>query len=88
MEKGRSGGQKSRSDKYEIVLEAVMNPMSPDVECTICCSQDCRQWLNMLPSWHCNNTVLSEHEFHQSLLLGYQCTPADLPKECDGCSIV
>eukprot|EP00957_Ditylum_brightwellii_P189537 14427410-Ditylum_brightwellii.AAC.1 len=58
--------------------------MSPDIERAIRCSQECGQWLNMLPRYG-NNTVLGEQEFCDNLLLRYRCTPADLPKTCDGC---
>eukprot|EP00957_Ditylum_brightwellii_P207261 15352175-Ditylum_brightwellii.AAC.1 len=84
MDSGRDEGQKSKAEKYESVLIVVMQPMSPDIERAIRHSQECGQWLNMLP-WYRNNTVFGEQEFCNNLLLQYRCTPADLPKHCDSC---
>eukprot|EP00957_Ditylum_brightwellii_P042415 3211796-Ditylum_brightwellii.AAC.1 len=84
MDSGREVGQKSKAEKYESVLIVVTQPMSPDIECTIHCSQECGQLLNLLPQY-CNNTVLSEQEFYNNLLFHNRCTLANLPKHCDGC---
>eukprot|EP00957_Ditylum_brightwellii_P198210 15103358-Ditylum_brightwellii.AAC.1 len=68
MDSGREEGQKSKAEKYESVLIVVTQPMSPDIEHAIQRSQECGQWLNMLP-WYQNNTVLGEQEFRDNLLL-------------------
>eukprot|EP00957_Ditylum_brightwellii_P095446 7270093-Ditylum_brightwellii.AAC.1 len=84
MDSVREEGQKSKAEKYESVLIIMMQPVSPDIEHTIRHSQECGQWLNMLPRYR-TNTVLGEQDFCDNLLLGYHCTPADLPKHCDSC---
>eukprot|EP00957_Ditylum_brightwellii_P005984 453081-Ditylum_brightwellii.AAC.1 len=84
MDSGREEGQKSKAEKYESVLIVVTQPMSPDIKCAIWRSQECGQWLNILPQYH-NNTFLGEQEFCDNLLLRYCCTPADLPKHCESC---
>eukprot|EP00957_Ditylum_brightwellii_P122171 9316447-Ditylum_brightwellii.AAC.1 len=61
-----------------------MAHISPDVVRAIRQGQKCGQWLNILPRYR-NHTVLGAQEFHDSLLLWYQCTPSDILTYCDGC---
>eukprot|EP00957_Ditylum_brightwellii_P142852 10885076-Ditylum_brightwellii.AAC.1 len=68
MKAGRAKGQQNKVVQYKVLLVEVTLGLSSDVARANKCTQECGKWLDILPHF-CNNTVLGQQEFHDSLLL-------------------
>eukprot|EP00957_Ditylum_brightwellii_P203069 15333088-Ditylum_brightwellii.AAC.1 len=84
MDKGQIEGKARKQKNCKSTFSVVTEPLNTDFKGSMGRTLKAGQWLNMLPCYR-KNTVLSQGEFKDGLIVQFGYDPADLLKHCNRC---